>query len=310
MKVIFLGTQEFSCICLEYILKSKHKVVAVVTQPDKPSGRGHKLVEPKIKAIAKQNNIPVYQFEKIRRDGVEDLKKIDADIMVTASYGQILSQEIIDICPHKIINVHASLLPKYRGASPIQYALMNGDKVTGVTIMRTEAGIDTGDMLISSKVQIDDDDNFETLTQKLAHEGGQLAVKALDMIQEGNVVWIPQNEKEATFTKMIKIEDTILDFNKSAKQLVNLTRALSPNLGAKFNIGEITYKVFKLSETILQLQVPNGTIIESSPKKGLVIKCQNGAVEVEELQAPGGKIMTAKSFLNGKKIETGIIVNA
>ncbi len=154
MKVIFLGTSEFSCICLDYILKSSHNVVAVVTQPDKASGRGHKLVEPEIKKMAKQNNLPVFQFEKIRRDGVNYLKEIDADIMVTASYGQILSQEIIDICPHKVINVHASLLPKYRGASPIQYALLNGDEVTGVTIMRTEAGIDTGDMLISSKVKL------------------------------------------------------------------------------------------------------------------------------------------------------------
>ncbi len=149
------------------------------------------------------------------------------------------------------------------------------------------------------------------MTKKLANEGGKLVVKALNMLQNNNnLTWIPQNEKEATFTKMIKSEDTILDFNHSAKQLVNLTRAFSPNLGAKFNIGENTYKVFKLSEIALNSQLPNGTIVEASPKKGLVIKCQDGAVIVELLQAPGGKVMPAKSFLNGKKIEIGIVANA
>ncbi len=309
MKVIFLGTSDFSCICLDYILHSNHKVVAVVTQPDKPSGRGHKIIEPKIKTFAKQHNIDVYQFEKIRRDGVDALRAIDADIMVTASYGQILSQEIIDICPHKIINVHASLLPKYRGASPIQYALINGEKQTGVTIMRTEAGIDTGDMLISTKLDVDDDDNYETLTRKLAHAGGELVVKALDMIQDGLDKWTPQDETRATFTKMIKAEDTMLDFNMTADKLVNLTRALSPNLGAKFTLYGVTFKTFKLKKVVLDCDEQNGTVVCASPKQGLVIKCQDGAVMVELIQAPGGKVMPSKSYLNGKKVEIGTIAN-
>ena len=158
MKVIFLGTPEFGAICLNAILQSKHEVVAVVCQPDKLAGRGNKLTVSPVKALANKFNIPVYQFQKIRIDGVDTLKSIKADIMVTAAYGQILSQEIIDICPHKIINVHGSLLPKYRGAAPIQYALLNGEQSTGVTIMKTEAGIDTGDMLLKKEIKIDEFD--------------------------------------------------------------------------------------------------------------------------------------------------------
>ena len=310
MKVIFLGTAEFSCICLDYILKSKHEVVAVVTQPDKPSGRGHKIASPLIKTFAKEKGIPVYQFEKIRRDGTSVLKSLNADIMVTASYGQILSQEIIDICPNKIINVHASLLPKYRGASPIQYALMNGDNVTGVTIMRTEAGIDTGDMFLSSEVKIDDNDDYATLTEKLAHAGGQLVVTALDLIEQGKAKWTKQDENSATYTKMIRGEDNLLDFNKTAKQLVNLTRALSPNIGTKFTLNGDTYKVFKLKEKSCDKAIMNGTIVNASSKQGLEIKCKDGAVEIEVLQASGGKKMPAKSFLNGRKLPIGTVVNA
>ena len=311
MKVIFLGTSDFSCICLDYILKSKHSVVAVVTQPDKPSGRRHKLAQPKIKEMAKEKNIKVLQFEKIRRDGVSSLKSLNADIMVTASYGQILSQEIIDICPHKIINVHASLLPKYRGASPIQYALKNGDEITGVTIMETQAGIDTGDMLLKQEVKIDQNDNFESLTVKLANCGGSLVVSALDAIEDGSITKTKQNEDEATYTKMIKSDDMILNFDDDAKSLINLTRALSPNLGSKMTINGTIFKVFEIKKSNLEPDhdIKNGTVVLSSPKDGLVIKCNDGAVEILLLQAPGGKIMTSKSYLNGKKIEVGTVIN-
>ena len=168
MKVIFLGTPEFGVNVLKEIINSGHTVVGVVCQPDKPSGRGNKMVAPPVKIFAESKNLNVYQFAKIKTEGVQVLKSFNADIMVTAAYGQILSQEIIDICPYGIINVHGSLLPKYRGASPIQQAIINGDEYTGVTIMKTEVGIDTGDILISAKTKIEEDDTYGTLSEKLS----------------------------------------------------------------------------------------------------------------------------------------------
>ena len=309
MKVIFLGTPEFSVEVLNEIVKSKHNVVAVVCQPDKPSGRGNKLVAPPLKIRAQELNIPVYQFVKIRRDGVEDLKSLNADIMVTAAYGQILSQEIIDICPNGIINVHGSLLPKYRGASPIQSAIINGEKETGITIMKTEAGVDTGDMIISEKVEILDNDTYGTLSEKLSFVGAKLCVEALDMIENKTAVFVPQNHEQATFTKMLKKEDTIIDFNKTANEIVNHVRGLNPNPVAIFNLNNESYKVFEAKQKEYDGTEENGTVIMSSSKTGLVIKCDGGAVEIVEMIAPNSKRMLAKSYLNGKKIDIGSVCN-
>ena len=310
MRVIFLGTPDFAKICLEKLISSKHEVVAVVCQEDKPSGRGNKLKSPPTKILAMEHNIPVYQFHKIRVDGVDTLKSLKADIMVTSAYGQILSQEIIDICPHKIINVHGSLLPKYRGASPIQTAILNGEKVTGVTIMRTESGIDTGDMLLCEKVDIAEDDTYGTLSEKLANVGANLLIKALDIIQAGKDVWTKQDETSATHTKMIKPQDEFLDFNQSATDIVNKVRALNPNPVAKMQIDGEVFKVFvaKVSDVLENGEA--GEVLSASPKAGLKIACSGGAVEIVEMQAPSGKRMLAKSYLCGKKIDVGTKVNA
>ncbi len=310
MKVIFLGTPDFACNCLKAIVNSKHKVIAVVCQPDKPSGRGHKLVKPPVKILAEQLNIPVYQFQKIRKDGVDILKSLNADIMVTAAYGQILSQEVIDLCPHKIINVHGSILPKYRGASPIQYAIMNGDKQTGITIMETQSGIDTGDIMLQKNIDIGEDDTYGTLSEKLSILGGELVVDALDKIEDGLITKTPQVNNLATHTKMIKKEDEILDFNETATNLVNKVKALNPSPLAKISILGNEFKVFSLKPYNTQENALNGQIICASSKQGLVIKCKDGAVEVVEFQPQSSKRMLAKSYLNGKKIEIGTIVNA
>ena len=310
MKVIFLGTPEFACNVLQEIANSKHEVIAVVCQPDKVSGRGNKLLPPPAKVLANQLNIPVYQFNKIRVDGVETLKNIDADIMVTAAYGQILSQEIIDICKHKIINVHGSLLPKLRGASPIQYSILNGDTQTGVTIMQTEAGVDTGPMLLQEVVEIDDNDTYGTLSEKLSIVGAKLAVEALNIIEAGNDVWTKQNDEEATFTKMIKADFELLDFNDTSDNIVNKVRALNPNPVAKLNLCGQVFKIYEAKKSAFGCEnAKAGEVVISSPKQGLVIKCNDGAVEIVELQAPNGKRMSAKSYLNGKKIDIGSVVN-
>ena len=302
MRVIFLGTPEFAVPVLEKIYNSKHQIVGVVCQCDKPSGRGNKMVAPAVKIKALELGLPVSQFEKIRRDGVETLKSLNADIMVTAAYGQILSQEIIDICPKGIINVHGSLLPKYRGASPIQMALINGEEKTGVTIMQTDVGIDTGDMILSGECKIENDDTYGTLTEKLSVIGAGLCIEALDLIECGNATFTKQNNEKATHTKMFKKEDTIINFDKTAREIVNMVRGLNPNPVAVFYINDQSYKVWQAKEVVYEGNEQNGTILEASNKKGFIVKCNGGAVEIVEMTAPNSKRMLAKAYLNGKSV--------
>lgn len=309
MRVIFLGTPEFGVNVLNAIHQSTHEVVGVVCQPDRPSGRGHKLVAPPVKVLAEELGLKVFQFDKISKQGVQELKNLNADIMVTAAYGQILSQEVIDICKHGIINVHGSLLPKYRGATPIQTSIINGDKVTGVTIMQTEAGIDTGDMIIAGECEILPDDTYGTLNEKLSILGAELCVNALDLIEGGKASFVAQDHTQATHTKMIKKEHTLIDFNKSADEIVNLIRGLNPNPIAYFVLNGENYKVFKAKKVEHNGNEQNGKILKANAKQGLVIKCNNGAVEIEEMTAPNSKRMMAKSYLNGKTINLESVCN-
>ena len=301
MKVVFLGTSNFSVSCLKALLASKHEVLAVVCPPDKPSGRGNKLTAPPIKTFAQENNLKVYQFNKIRVDGVETLKSLKPDILAVAAYGQILSQEILDISLP--INVHGSLLPKYRGASPIQSALINGEEETGITIMKMVYEVDAGDIILQEKIKIMPDDNAETLFDKMGELGGKLLVKALDLIENGKAKYTPQNDLEATFTKMLTKESAEINFNDTAKNIVNKVRGYYKNPTAYFIHNGEKFKVFKAVEQKNLTKLINGHIISANSKDGLVIKCLNGAVEILELQAPNGKRMSAKAYLNGKKFE-------
>lgn len=309
MNVIFLGTPEFAVKTLEKIHNSSHKIVGVVCQVDKPSGRGNKMLPPPVKVKAQELGLPVFQFKKIRVDGVETLKSLNADIMVTVAYGQILSQEIIDICPYGIINVHGSLLPKYRGASPIQTAIINGETKTGITIMKTDVGIDTGDMIFKEECQIEPNDTYGTLSEKLSEIGANLCIKALNQIENGTATFTKQDDTQSTHTKMFKKEDTIINFNNFASQIVNLVRGLNPNPIAIFYLNGESYKVFEAKSVEYIGNEENGTILNASAKQGLIIKCNGGAVEIVEMTAPNSKRMLAKNYLNGKTIEVGRIVN-
>lgn len=313
MNLIFLGTPEFAKICLEQIIKSKHQIIAVICSHDKPVGRGNKIQMPPAKIFALQNGIPVYQFKSIRKEGVQLIKDLNPDIMVTGAFGQILSQELIDIPKHNIINIHGSLLPNYRGPAPVQYSLLNGDKQTGVTIMKTQAGIDTGEMLLKQTVDIEPDDTTQTLMNKLALVGGELCVKALDMIEneQDKNKWECQDDSKATFTKMLKKEDAQIDFEKTAEEISNFVRAYNPNPIANFTCNSNYFKVFQARPYDYQddKQYQNGEVVFANSKKGLVIKCKNGFVEIVLFQAENGKIMSTKNYLNGKKIDVGIILN-
>ena len=300
MKVIFLGTSEFAVHCLKALLASKHEVLAVVCQPDKPSGRGNKLCAPPVKKFALENNLKIYQFDKIKVDGVEVLKNLGADVLAVASYGQILSQEILDIALP--INVHGSLLPKYRGASPIQSAIINGEKETGITIIKMAFAVDAGDILLQEKIKIEADDNSVTMFEKLGLLGGKMLVEALDIIQAGKAKFVPQNESEATFTKILTKESAKIDFSKTSDEIVNKVRGYLSGPVAFFEHAGEHYKVFSARKVEGNFAASEGVILASSSRDGLVFKTADGGVEILELQAPGGKRMLAKAFLNGKKL--------
>lgn len=308
MKIIFMGTPHYAEVVLEKLINSRHQVVAVVCNPDKPVGRKQVLTPPPTKVLAQKHNIPVYQFKKIRLDGVETLKKIDADIMITAAYGQILSQEILDITKFGVYNVHGSVLPKYRGSSPIQWSLINGEKKLGVTILKTLAGLDNGPILLTQEYDILPQDTVESLMHTLSSMGGDLLLKGLDMLESENYNLIPQNEAEMTYYPMLKKEMSPIDFDKTAQQVCNFVRGMAEWPVATVNLqGNIT-KVYR-AEVINYLpekSYNNGDVVCASNKLGLVVKTADGFVRLAEIQPQNSKRMKDTDYLNGRKLEVGI----
>ena len=295
MKILFFGTPLFAEIVLKKLLE-KHEVVGIVCQPDKPANRGKKMQSPNIVNIAKSLNIPVYQFEKLK-DHIEDFKKIKCDLFVTASYGKILPKEVLDL--KMCINVHPSILPKYRGATPIQSALLNGDKVTGVTIMQTAVGMDDGDIILQKEVEILDEDDYNSLMPKLADVGAKLLLQALEEIENKTVKFTKQDDSKATFTKLIQKEDALLDFNESAENLVNKVRAYVENPTAYFYLGDDRIKVYKAKVEAGDLpNVGIGDVVTVN-KKMFLIKTGKDTFSILKCQAPGGKVLDVKDFLNG-----------
>ena len=307
MKVIFMGTPHYGALVLQKLINSKHKVVAVVCQPDKPVGRKQVLTPPETKVIAKEHNIPVYQFKKIRIDGVEILKKIDADIMVTAAYGQILSQEVLDITKFGVYNVHASVLPKYRGSSPIQWSLINCEKEIGVTILKTLAGLDNGPILLTQSMPILPEETVSSLMQKLGEMGADLMLKALDMLESGDYNLTPQNEAEMTYYPMLKKENSNIDFSKTAKEIVGFVKGMAEWPVAVTNIMGTPTKVFSAEEVsyLPEREYEAGEVVCASNKQGLIVKCQNGYVRLKQIQPQSSKFMKDTDFLNGRKIPVG-----
>lgn len=308
MRIIFLGTPEFAIPSLEKILESRHELIAVVTQLDKPSGRGNKITCSPVKEFAIKNKIPVLQYEKISRDGVEDLKKLNPDIMITAAYGQILSQAIIDIPKFGIINIHGSLLPKYRGASPIQTAILKGESETGITIMQTEAGLDTGDILSVVKTPIHDNETAGDLSKKLAILGANLLIETLHNIDIGETEPKKQYHADATITKKITKEECLINWNKSAKEIKCLIMATNPDPVSRTILNNDLVKIYRASLT----DIPNtneepGTIVEpTSPKTGAFVQCGQGVLQIIEAQLPGGKVLQGKQLVGGRKFSVGM----
>lgn len=304
MKVVFLGTPDFGVPALTKIMQF-HTVVGCVCQPDKVGARG-KTEFCAVKKFAIQHNLPLFQFEKISRDG-DVLRTLSPDIMVTAAYGQILSQEIIDIAPHGIINIHGSLLPKLRGPAPIQYAVLQGLKQTGITILKTVRKVDAGEIILQKSLDILPYETCGQLFDRMAELGAEAVCEALDQIEKGIATFTPQKEEEATFCSKITAEQEQIDWSRPRSEIINLVRALNPFPVAWTTCCGKRLKIYALRPSDSVFEGKFGEVVECG-KKSLVVMCGDGAVNVTELQPENAKRMDVTSFLNGHKIPTGTIL--
>lgn len=299
MRLVYLGTPAFAVPTLEACIAAGHEILTVVTQPDRPSGRGQQLAKSAVKQCAERFGLSVFQPERVRRpEAVEHLRKLGAEAMVIVGYGQIIPQAIIDLAPKGIINVHGSLLPKYRGAGPVQWAIVNGETVTGVTTMRIDAGLDTGDMLLKAETEIGPEETAVELGQRLAVMGAHLLVETLDRIDE--IVAEKQDGAQATYAPILKKEDGRIDWTQSGLAVHNRVRGLQPWPGAYTTFRGQKLHIWK-SRPHLRGEVhpqPGGWITLKPP----VVCCGTGALELIEVQMEGRKRIAAADFVNGQRL--------
>jgi len=308
MRIAFLGTPEFALPSLDMLRNCGH-TLAVFTQPDRPVGRHATLTPPPTKAYALEHGIPVYQFEKIRLpEGVEALKSFAPDLMVTAAFGQLLSAENLAIPKFGCINVHGSLLPKYRGAAPIQWAIIDGETETGITAMMTAIGMDTGDILLVDKITIDPDETAGELFERMAVLGAETLRRTISALEEGTLVRIPQDEAQATKCPMLKKEHGKLDFSASAEAVHNRVRGTNPWPGAYALLDGEPLKIHKTRRTAQPVGDELVGILKGNAKSGLFVRCADAWLEILELQATGGKKLTAKDYLAGKTLEGKVLI--
>ena len=300
-----MGTPDFSVGTLEALVEAGHEVCLVVTQPDKPKGRGKEMQYTPVKEAALKHGIEVYQPRRIREaECVEKLRQYNADIMVVVAFGQIIPKEILEMVPYGCVNVHASLLPKYRGAAPIQWSIIDGEVVTGVTTMQMDEGLDTGDMLLKTEVPITEEETGESLHDKLAKAGAALCVETLAKLQEGSIIPEKQGESPTAYAKMLDKKLGNIDWTKSAVEIERLVRGLNswPSVYTYWNKKVV--KIWKASVTDENSNEQVGTVVKVE-KDGFYVQTGNGLLKVLELQIPGKKRMDAGAFLRGYTIEPG-----
>lgn len=312
MKIVFMGTPDFAEKSLEAVYNAGHEIVGVVTNPDRPKGRGMKLEASPVKKYAESKNLKIYQPEKIRKNEefIEEIRKLQPDVICVVAYGKILPKEILEIPKLGCINVHGSLLPKYRGAAPIQWAVLNGDKTTGVTTMYMDVGMDTGDMILKKETQIGDDETTGELWDRLSKIGADLLVETLQKIEDGTAPRIPQGE-EFSIAPMLDKEIAKIDWdNKTAIEIKNLVRGLNPIMGTYSFLNDRKIKFWKVdvvSDNSFENE-KNGTVIKADSKDGLYIKAKDGLIKVIEIQGENAKKMSIQDFLRGNKIEVGSVM--
>ena len=308
MKVIFMGTPDFSVGTLEALAEAGHEVVLAVTQPDKPKGRGGKMQYTPVKEAALARDIPVYQPKKIREpECIEELKKYNADIMVVIAFGQILPKEILQMTPYGCINVHASLLPKYRGAAPIQWAVIDGEKVSGVTTMQMNEGLDTGDMILKTEIPLDPKETGGSLHDKLAEAGAKLCVETLKCLEDKTATWEPQGESTTAYAKMLDKNLGNINWNDPAVQIERLIRGLNPWPSAYTHWNDKVIKLWQADVVEDNTDQEAGTIVKVE-KDSFYVQTGEGLLKIEELQLQGKKRMDAGALLRGNHLEYGEIL--
>lgn len=324
MRVLFMGTPDFAEVSLEAIYNAGNEILAVVTNPDKPKGRGMKMIASPVKEFAEKNNLPIYQPLKVRNniEFIEKIKSLNPDVICVVAYGKILPKDILDIPKLGCINVHGSLLPKYRGAAPIQWAVLNGDKKTGITTMYMDEGMDTGDIILKQEVEIGEDETTGELWNRLSIVGGELLVKTLKLIEQGTAPRIKQ-EEEFTIAPMLNKDMAKIDWeSKTFKEIKNLVRGLNPVMGAYSFLNNKKIKFWKVQDIEFQVfcqkykfdtqklyNEKNGTILISNDREGLFIKAKEGVIKVIEIQGENAKRMNVNDFLRGNKLEVNEIFN-
>lgn len=307
MRIIFMGTPDFAVGTLTALIEAGHEIVLAVTQPDKPRGRKQTLVAPPVKEAAVSRGIPVFQPKRVREpEALAELKKYEPELIVVAAFGQLLPKELLDMPTFGCINVHASLLPKYRGAAPIQWAILNGDALTGVTIMRMDVGLDTGDMIAKEEVAIAPEDTGGTLFDKLAKAGAELLVRTIPSIADGTAVYTPQDESEATKVGQISKKDGRIDFTRSARSIECQVRGLNPWPSAYTYLGNKTLKIWS-AQVREGMGAEIGTVVFLE-KDCFGVQTGDGVLVCLEVQLEGKKRMDAGAFLRGNALEAGVLL--
>ena len=314
MRAVYMGTPEIAAVILKSVLASEHEVLAVVTQPDKPKGRGHEMAFPPVKEVALEAGIPVLQPQRARDEAfLEEIKALNPDIILVAAYGKLLPKVLLDMPKFGCINVHASLLPKYRGAAPIQWAVINGDEKSGVTIMHMAETLDTGDMIMAQEVLLDKEETAGSLHDKLAEIGGPLLISAMNALETGRAPRMKQNEEEATHVTMLDKNMGNMDFRKPAVVLERLIRGLNPWPTAYTKLDGKMLKLWKAEVTSAdglsreEKQAEPGTVLRVE-KESIGVLTGDGILWVKELQLEGKRKMTCEEFLRGFKLEPGTVL--
>ncbi|MBX3326028.1 MAG: methionyl-tRNA formyltransferase [Nitrospira sp.] len=305
MRIVFMGTPEFAVPSLEALLSSGDQVVGVVCQPDRPKGRGHQVVAPPVKQVAERAGIPVLQPLKIRTaEFLQALSSWQPDVIAVAAYGRILHKPILQLPPVGCVNVHGSLLPKYRGAAPVQWAVINGETETGITTMLMDEGMDTGAMLLQAKLEILPDDTAGTLAPRLAALGGRLLIETLAQLKTGTLVPTKQDDHQATMAPLLKKEDGLIDWTLGATSLANRVRGLSPWPGAYTFLGDERWNVWKAVAQVSATTDTPGTIVAVN-KQSILVATGDGLLEIREIQTANSKRMAVAQFLAGHRVTVG-----
>ena len=303
MRIIFMGTPEFACPTLRALIARGEQVVAVVTQPDRPKGRGQQTLPPPVKLLAERHGIPVLQPVKVRHpDAIEEIRALDPDLIVVIAFGQILPKALLEIPRHGCINVHASLLPRYRGAAPLNWCIINGETETGVTTMMMDVGLDTGDMLLKSATRIDPDEDTSALHDRLSCMGADLLAETLDRLAAGELVPEKQDDALTCYAPMLKKEDGLIDWSKDAQSIKNLVRGMTPWPGAYSMLEEKLLKVYRVR--IGSGSGAPGEVLGAG-RDGIEVACGAGSILIQELQLEGKKRLSAAEFLAGCKLQPG-----